>query len=251
MPNYMSAWKTFRRLGNEPEATAEHVLSLPRWPGNKNLRILDVGCGDGRMVEAFLLKARQSIGKVTILDPDRLLLDEAAHEIRSLGLDVDVLEVAGVADRQALELAADHDVALAIHLVYLLAHNRFRALVDHWPPGVPLYVVLDAPDSVFTELWSETAPDYALRSRRVHEYLSGEANGRLDVRRTDFTTRVANPFGLPEPVRDLVLSLLCYCDFAEFSDTRRAKVESVISSHVERGQVTCSCTCYEIQRKSS
>jgi SAM-dependent methyltransferase len=248
MANYLAAWKTFRRLGNEPQATAAHVLARARWPAEDDVRVLDIGCGDGRMLEAFLLQAGRRIATATLLDPDPTLLDEAARELGGLGLSVEVRAEVGVADRQGLELAENHDVGLGIHLVYLMAHNRFRALVNHWPVDKPLYIVLDAPDSVFTELWSETAPDFALRAKQVHRYLSGEANGKLSVTRSDFITRVANPFDLPAPIRNLVLSLLCYCDFDELGETGQEKVEAVINSHTRDGHVECACACYELVR---
>ena len=304
MANYMSAWKTFRRFGNEPAATADHIISLPGWPAKETLRVLDIGCGDGRMLEAFLQKTPQKVTEVTLLEPDERLLPEASSEIQSLGLaargespaavarrcippgyvvhrsntagilplfalpdgritglgatldfyhgllGAKICTEVGVADKEALELAQSADVGLAIHLVYLLAHNRFRALVDHWPEDAPLFVVLDAPESIFTELWTQTAPDYAIRSARVHDYLSGEANGGLEVRRSDFSTRVTNPFDLPESVQGLVLSLLCYCDYDELPQSKRLNVERVIQSHLDQSHVACSCTCYEIHRRA-
>jgi len=251
MANYLSAWKTFRHLGNEPAATAEHVISQPRWPSKDNLRILDVGCGDGQMAQAFLLKMlkSQTVAEVVLLDPEEGMLSEAASLIRGAGFRGDIRRELGLADKEALKLAKEIDVGLAIHVVYLLPHNRFRTFVNRWPVGIPLYVVLDAPDSVFSEIWPQTAVDYATRSRRVHEYLSGEANGGLKVHRTDFTTRMSDPFDLAPPVRDLALSLLCYGDYDEVPDGKKPIVRDAILKHKEDGFVRCACSCYELLRR--
>jgi SAM-dependent methyltransferase len=247
MANYLEAWKTFRRLGNEPAATAEHVLAQPGWPTGDGLRVLDIGCGDGRMIEAFLQRV-PSAAKAILLDPEDWMLSEAARQVGEFRIGTEVVGQVGSADEEGVALAREIDVGLAIHVVYLLSHSRFKVFVQHWPPGVPLFVVLDAPNSVFGELWIQTAQDYAARSAGVHEYLAREANSGLAIRRTDFNTRVANPFNLQASVQNVMLSLLCYCDYAELSQEKRYKVERVIRRHADGDDIVCACTCYELLR---
>jgi len=247
MANYMAAWKTFRRVGNEPVATAEHILNQPHWPKKDPLTILDVGCGDGRMLEPFLLKAQQTISDVFLLDPDDHLLNEAKNEIEALGLGCSIVASNGVAEIEGVELAEKADVGLGIHVAYLMPHARFRAFIEKWPAKVPLYVVLDAPTSVFSELWSKTAPEFATRAAGVHTYLGGgSARGAIHVKSTEFATRVANPYALAQPVQDLVLSLLCYSDYTALSEEVREYVRRTLTKFADREEVNCTCTCYEI-----
>lgn len=247
MANYLEAWKTFRSLGNEPDATASHVTSLTTWPSRDRLRILDIGCGDGGMIAAFVQRIR-SASMAILLDPEDGMLSEAAQRLENIRCEVDIISRVGSADEEGIILAQDADVGLAIHVVYLLPHARFRAFVQNWPSGIPLFVVLDAPNSVFAELWQQSAQDYAARSARVHQYLADEANHGLTVRRTDFSTRVANPFELETAVRSLVLSLLCYCDYDQLPRGKKIEVEQLIRKHAEGSEIVCACTCYELLR---
>jgi hypothetical protein len=187
-----------------------------------------------------------SASRVILLDPEDGMLSEAARLLGNLQREVEVLTRVGSADEEGIVLARTADGGLAFHVVYLLPHARFRAFVQHWPSGVPLFVVLDAPNSVFAALWKETAQDYAARSVRVHEYLAGEANRLLTVRRTDFATRVANPFGLEAAIQNLVLSLLCYRDYEELTHMQKNEVQRLIRNHAEGDEIVCDCTCYEL-----
>lgn len=250
MANYVAAWRTFRGLSNEPGATAAHVMSRPSWPSLEELRILDIGCGDGRMVEAFLLAAHQKIRQVILLDPDADMLSEASSEVSRLGLDVEIETELGVADIEGLRLAVAADVALAIHVVYLLPLARFRKLIRNWPPPLPLYVVLDSPESVFSKLWTRTAPEFATRATQAHEFLASEELAGISVQKSTFGTRVANPLELGPGVRSRVLSLICYADFDELSCETRDYVEETVLSFLDGDRLTCSCTCYEIKRSS-
>ena len=199
------------------------------------------------MLAAFIQRL-PSVSRVVLLDPEDGVLSEAAREIGALESRAEVLTHIGSADEEAIVLAREADVGLAVHVVYLLPHARFRSFVQHWPPDVPLYVVLDSPNSVFSALWKHTAQDFAARSARVHEYLAGEANHGLLIRRTEFATRVANPFELEATIRNLVLSLLCYCDYDDLPQGKKVEVEQVIRQHAEGNEVACACTCYELLR---
>lgn len=197
------------------------------------------------MLEALLLKVPQPVSRVTLLDPDERLLGEAETELKSLGLSTEIVSVVGVAELDAVRLANEADVGLGIHLVYLMENGQFRNFVEGWPSGVPLYVVLDAPNSVFTTLWKQTAPEFANRAEEVHSYFS-RSRSFSAVNRTEFATRVANPYALSENVRDLVLSLLCYCDYSNLSSGQRESVRETLSSYVDGEEVKCTCTCYEV-----
>lgn len=244
MATYLTAWKAFRRLGNEPSATAAHLLSRPLWPKRSPLRILDVGAGDGRMLEALLLKAPQTVSRVILLDPDERLLVEAESGINAVSPGIEIASIVGVAESEGAELAKGADVGLGIHLVYLMENRQFRTFIERWPSCVPLYIVLDAPSSVFTALWTHTAPEFAKRAEQVHAYF---ANARsFTVNRTEFATRVANPYSLAPNVCDLVLSLLCYCDYSTLSAEQCQIVRNILERYIDGDEVKCTCTSYEL-----
>lgn len=248
MVNYFSAWKTFRLYGNEPIVTAEHVLSLPEWPKVNKLRLLDIGCGDGHMLQAFLSQCQHSISQVILLDPDERLLLEAVQYLESFNFGIDILEQQGIADEEGLVLAKKVDIGLAIHVVYLISHSRFRTLIEKWPNGVPLFIVLDAPGSVFSQIWNMTAPDYATRASRVHEYFSSVNNGGFYFSKSTFNTKLANPLTMDKDVRELVLSLLCYCNYTELNQKIKDEVDKIINQYVKNNFIECSCCCYAISR---
>jgi hypothetical protein len=246
MANYLAAWKTFRRLGDEPFATARHVIAQPAWPARTDLSILDIGCGDGRMAEAFLLALPSPAERLYLVDPDADLIAEAVAELSEVSTGTILEAVPGVADKEALEIAPKVGVGLAVHVVYLMAHSRFRSLVERWPKGVPLFVVLDAPGSIFSELWALTAPEYAVRTNRVHDYLNSVTG--VPVELTTFTTRVANPFTLSLANRRRVLSLLCYSEFEHLEPEKQRRVEELVRQRIVDDGVQCTCCCYAITR---
>jgi SAM-dependent methyltransferase len=242
----MSAWKTFRRLGDEPTATARHVMGRPHWPSSAPLRILDLGCGDGRMLESFLVGSRREVARAVLVDPDQTVLAEATTQLEGLGLGTEIEAVNGVADVEGIARSRIVDVGLAIHLVYLMPHRSLCKLLEGWPARVPLYIVMDSPTSVFGELWLETAPDYAARASSAHSYLALGAKSTMTVSESDFQTEVANPFMLPQPQRDLVMSLLCYCDFPSLPKRTQDSVEAIVARYATNGTITCACRCYEV-----
>jgi len=110
-------------------------------------------------------------------------------------------------------------------------------------------VVLDAPGSVFSKLWALTAPEYALRTNQVHEYLTSMKGASIGS--TTFTTRVADPFALPPSTRMPVLSLLCYSEFEELEVDKQQLVEDLVRQNVVGGDLQCTCRCYRSFRKTA
>jgi SAM-dependent methyltransferase len=245
MANYEAAWKTFRRVGDEPVATALHVTSLEHWPKKNTIKVLDVGCGDGKMVAAFVLRARQTISQLVLLDPDEKLLGEAAKEVQSLHFGTKTTSVLSSAEDKAARCARGAHAALGIHLAYLMTPEAFRLFIEKWPRGVPLYIVLDAETSVFSAIWKNTAPEYARRATAARQYL--DALGETVLKsRSEFATRVANPYMLVPPIRELVLSLFCYNDFEALIPAQQKNVKRTISKYADGKEVKCTCACYEI-----
>src|SRR5687768_4187145 len=117
MESYLTAWKMFRLLSDENRATAQHIVSRSHWPRRGSLSLLDLGCGDGRLVEQVALLSPDPITRVTLVDPDAELLSEAEATIR---------ETETVQEVTTIQLPLEDvdkngfSAILLVHVVYLL-----------------------------------------------------------------------------------------------------------------------------------
>src|SRR6185295_6941133 len=181
-------------------------------------------------------------------DLDSELIAEARHRVERLDVVKDLRTVAGRAEEVVRDLADEIDAALAVHLVYLLKRVQLKAFLAGLAPGVPLFVVMDQPSSVFTQLWEMTAPKYHQRSLAAHDVIASLKNDNYIVERTEFSTHLINPLTLRDDIRDAVLSLLCYTDFRGLDNRTQRWVKDVLTEHSALERVVCDCTCYEIVR---
>ena len=251
MAGYMSAWKTFRRLSDENRATARHLLSRPRWPSRDGVTICDVGCGDGRLAEMLLLESTARVSSVVLVDPDETLLDEARVCVSATDPGRVIEAIAQPAEKAFPRCAERADVSMLVHVVYLLRNGALRDIVEVSPPGMPLYVVLDAPGSVFSQLWERTAPKYAARAAKARTLIESLPQERTNVHRSTFSSTITNPFKLGRPdLRDAVLSLLCYRPVDQSTDAELHDwIAGVIRKHAAGMNVVCDSVCYEIVRR--
>jgi hypothetical protein len=246
MEGYLSAWRTFRRMSNENAVTAAHLVSLPRWPRKKDTVICDLGCGDGRLLESIVVKSPEEIGEVRLVDPDGVLLREAEQCLEESGLVRVVRSTLGTAEEHCSVAARDADVVLAVHVAYLLAPDSFDAVLSQLPTGVPCYIVLDAPGSIFTTLWKTTAPKYYDRVLRVHEMLR-RGRGQPDGAKSSIRSSIVDPLTIErKDLRDAILSILCYADTSTMSPAQLRSVEDTIRGRVVDGHLTCESVCYEV-----
>lgn len=248
MPSYKAAWIAFRENSDENERTAAHLLQQHHWPrkASGSLRLIDYGCGDGRMIEAV---AQASGGcTVQLVDPDREMLQEAVDRLSRLRPEVVIAPANQRAEALGAHTLLQPDAALGVHLMYLMGKDEREALLRALPIGVPCYFVLDDPTSLFTVLWKRTSQHYHARVIESHELLSGLDTSRYATTRTSFVSRLGNPFSLPPDVRDGVLSLLTYSEYAGFDHDLKAWVDTTVRDRMVDGSVECTCACYEVIR---
>jgi hypothetical protein len=115
--------------------------------------------------------------------------------------------------------------------------------------GVPLYVILDAPDSVFSTLWERTAKKYWMRSANVHTVIGGLPKNEFEINHSTVTSSLANPWDHKQPaITESILSILCYKETSSMSPEERAWVEREVQKHLVSDQIVCDSDCYEIIR---
>jgi len=249
MASYMAAWRTFRRLSDENRATARHLLSRSRWPHRDGITICDIGCGDGRLVETLVMESATEISSVVLVDPDAGLVEEARTCVSATSSKRKVTGINDSAEAAFPGCAADADVSLLVHVVYLIPNGGLWHLLEALPAGMPLYVVLDAPESVFSQLWKRTAPKYSARAAKARDLIESLPPAQFAVDRSTFSSTITNPFKLNRSdQRDAILSLLCYRTIDESDTELRGWIGEVVAGHTAGLHIVCDSVCYEIVR---
>ena len=246
MDTYLAAWKTFRRLSNENKVTAEHIVKRPHWPDHSEQVLIDVGCGDGKLLEEILL-VDQCVREVRLIDPDCELLSEAEKCLKK--------RVPNTRPHlKGIEAILPVDVEGAscltvVHVVYLVEKEVVRSLFEVQPLEVPMYLVLDHPESIFTSLWERTAPHYHQCAAEAHELIKGLPDS-FEVNETEIQSTIRNPLSVkPADVRDVILSFLTYSDVGPSTDPNRKKwIEHSIDKRLNGDKLHCVSSCYEIIR---
>jgi len=251
MDSYISSWRLFRRLADENQITAEHVVSRHGWPHHtRNLRIVDFGCGDGTLIESIVLASTHPVATVHLIDPDQELLHQAKERIEGINVVRDVQGTQGRAEEVIQEATREADVALAVHLVYLLKEDELKKLLAGLTPGVPLFIIMDQNTSVFTTLWKKTAPKYHARLVHAHHIIEKLGRDGYSVEKTEFDSHLTSPLMLREDLQHSILSLFCYRNFKDLDAQTQEWVKDIIVDHSASGRVVCDCVCYEVERRS-
>lgn len=250
MDTYLTAWKTFRRLSDENRATARCLVTQPLWPPRDGVVIVDIGCGDGRLVEEVVLQSPSKIDEVRLIDPDAELLAEAAACVGELALVRRIDAIHSAVENLHSESMLNANVLLCVHVVYLLAPVSLNHTLELLPSGVPLYIVLDSPGSVFTALWERTAPRYHRRAVEAHQIIRGLSNRDYTIKTTTVQSTVCNPITVARPdVRDALLSILCYREISNGTDNDlRDWIAKTLTERAAGNGIRCESTCYEITR---
>jgi len=248
MPEYLQAWKLFRDKSDENEATARFLFNQPSWPQKSNLEICDLGCGDGRLLTE-LLALSSNVQKVRLVDPDNDLLNEAESLIERRFVGKHIISLLKSVREDWPQCAGEADVILGVHLVYLLEEDELQSLVKNRPRKATMYIILDAPNSIFTELWQWTADKYFRRAKRAHEVIQKH----LGLTAVPMTNRIRSkiPKSLlsDHKLANWLLSILCYRNMLnEVPDDLRSKVREILERHTDASGkfVECESICYEL-----
>ena len=248
-PEYLVAWHFFRQISNEDEETAVHLLAHNHWPERGGLSAFDVGSGDGRIIEGLVHGRRvkeHHLREVRFLDPNAKLVAKAKAALRGKIHSVESIH-GHLRDRGIWpDKAVDVDVVLAIHVVYLMEELELILLLAQRPKKAVLFVILDAPTSIFTQLWAETAPLYHNRSIAAHRVLTQEKYG------LKMTSTILAKFPRAEidkhPNGEWLLSMLCYRDMRSRNVSPRLlnRVHSILDKHTDSTgtYVECQSNCY-------
>lgn len=247
MPEYLRAWKLFRANSDENRVTAEFVLRSALWPQKKSVDVCDLGCGDGLLLAEVLAKC-PSVNKVRLVDPDNDLLLEAEAMVEEKFPGTHVSALLNSVREGWPRCAGNADVILAIHLVYLIEEDELQALVRNRPPNAAMFVVLDAPHSVFTELWRWTADKYFRRSKRAHEVMRNSLGLSNTAPLKTIKSKISKSLLVEHELSDWLLSILCYRNMledvpAQLKDTARR----ILDEHTDStgNFIECESLCYE------
>ena len=248
MPEYVRAWKFFRDNADENEVTAKFLLNRPSWPHKAGLDICDLGCGDGRLVSEVLARCGD-IQKVRLVDPDNDLLTEAESLIERRFPGRHLIASLNSVREGWPKCAGDADVILGVHLVYLLEEDELQSLIHDRPKRAVTYIVLDAPTSVFTELWKWTADKYSRRAKLAHTELCKYLGFSAPPQEAAIRSRIPKKLLSDHELSDWLLSILCYRNMlSDVPADLRRKVKEIIERHTDKtGEfVECECVCYEL-----
>ena len=248
MPEYLKAWKLFRDNADENEVTAKSLLKRLSWPRKGGLDICDLGCGDGRLIGELLARCGD-VQKVRLVDPDNDLLTEAEAlvERRFPGRHI-VASLNSVREGWP-KCAGDADVILAVHLVYLVEGDELQSLIQNRPKNAVSYIVLDAPTSVFTELWKWTADKYYRRAKLAHTELCKYLGLPGPPQDAPIRSRIPKSLLADHEMSDWLLSILCYRNMlTDVPPDLRRKVREIIDHHTDKSGefVECESVCYEL-----
>jgi SAM-dependent methyltransferase len=122
-------------------------ILLPHYGVDQNVRILDIGCGQGPALDIFRNKGYRSAVGITLNDEDVRICNEKGHDVRKM--DQSFLEFS---DRSFDFIWARHVIEHSIFPYFTLAEFA-RVLA----PGGSLYLEVPAPE---TSCHHETNPNH-------------------------------------------------------------------------------------------
>ena len=248
MPSYMQHWKVFRKMTDECRETARHLLSRKHWPHCSKISICDIGCGDGLLALEIALWNPSKVSEITLIDPDEVFLREANSHLSGISSPPTVRLVQKKAESLSSQEISDSDATLAVHVVYLMLEGTLESILRRTPVGVPTYVVLDEPNSIFSRLWARISPKYLRRATAVHDLMASLPSIDFEVARSTITSHLDNPLVQRSDIKDAVLSLLCYDDVQNLCAEDYEWIEREIRSALAGQTILCESACYEIVR---
>lgn len=245
MPCYMNAWRIFRGASNENYVTAQHIVACDRWPRDQSISIVDVGCGDGLLVSQIATLSPADIKAIRLIEPNTEFLSQAAKNCES---EAPYIESINTTFRNSGDTCfKDASVVIAAHLVYLLPDGELELMLERLPVDVPMYVVLDHHDSIFSKLWAITASKYLERAIHARQLIENLPSNIWKIAATTLNSEIGNPETYNKKVSDHLYSLLCYTDVRDHPTEELDRIKSIVRRHmVAGGKVRCHSICYEL-----
>lgn len=131
-------------------------------------------------------------------------------------------------------------LCLAIHVIYLLEMKAIDDLIALPEKGTDLIVVLDSPDSVFSQVWEKTAPDYLKKCEYVIDGITRKYQGH--VYDEVVCSQVLKPSErMDRQIRLAVLSTICYRKYDEMNEALKAHTLNVLDSHTNEAGTAIDC----------
>ena len=249
MESFIESWKTFREHANESETIASCLRNWTLWKYQQDNRVADIGCGDGRMLEAIILKTAGPNVKIlcTLLDPTRSFIEEAKQTARRLSNVTAVTTLHGSLRKHFRRLPDSLDIAFFIHTACVVTPKEWDLVLSLAFRGTTVIWVMDNPTSVFTHCWSITAPTFYDRLQEAYEFLSKAAKDEaLKIEIAKRTVLASNPFSFPKDVRDNILSLICYADFRRLRDFEKKTIQRLIKNRLSHDRLPCDISLFKI-----
>jgi SAM-dependent methyltransferase len=249
LPAYIEAWKAFRSVSNEAEEIAKHLIRQKWNPQKTPINILDVGTGDGVLLEKILLFCNTAVRDVYAIDPNPAFLAEARSHLAHVGIGGKLHLIKDRIENVHRDIISDSDVAIFSHVVYLAGAEALMGTLRNLRPGSCCYAVFDAEDSIFSRLWQRTAaPEYLVRVQDARRKIEGLSGKDWIVQKTTIVTQVTNPCGLRPGISEQVKSLLCYAEVTDMDHDTLTWANDEIEKAGRLGHLRCSSDCYEIIR---
>lgn len=247
MPGYIESWKAFRLASNENYVLGRFLASRISDIGGCSGQIVDIGTGDGRLLQSILFRCKSRPKKTWALEPDGEFMEEARRNLNLTTLVGDIEFAKKRISEIEIDIIANASIILGCHVLYLIEWEEFESVLESMSPDAILFLVFDAPNSVFSRIWETTAKRHLQRLQHSLEqirsrYSSWIANERI------VQSKLYDPRSLREEVRDLVISLLSYHDVRDMDDETYNWVNALVSNHVVDGFIPCDCLCLELKK---
>jgi SAM-dependent methyltransferase len=250
LPAYIKAWKAFRSVSNEADEIASH-LARQKWvPKSIPINILDVGTGDGVLLQKILLLCSHSVRDVVVADPNPAFLTEARSHLADVHISGQLKVINKKIEEVDRDVIRSADLAIFSHVVYLTGAAPLLSTLRELRSGSCCYIVFDAEASIFSHLWTRTAaPEYLLRVREARGKIESLSEEKWVINKTTILTQVKNPRHLRPEIGDLIKSLLCYIDVADMDIETLNWVNGELENAGRFGNIQCSSDCYQLIRK--
>ena len=244
---YFNDLDLYRSVSNENFVTAKHLVNLAQWKNFQNL--LDIGCGDGRMIlELFKqYNPKSQINEVRMIDLDKnrtertkVFFSEFQRAKKITITNANIIDLLNTCFK-------DMDAALLIHVVYYLNENELKQLLKSLPKNLPLFIIVDKEDSIFSKLWEITAPTYLERADYANKYFEKlSTEGCYNISKTVVSSEIDNPFTMPEIKKETILSFMCYNDYKSLDLTTKKSIENIFNKYMINEKVNIQTNCISI-----